>query len=174
MKAWSRDALLDQAFNNGLKAYSEGNFQDAFRHFRVAADFGRGSPESMYRLSNMYLFGEGTEKSIEQGMSGLKDAANRGYVPAILDLGLRSLRGHEVEKNLALAKKCFSNFVQDPKWRYHLGIVKYESKDRLEKIDGIKLIISAAEDGYDRAKTIDITLLREELNYLLAKNKILN
>lgn len=47
-------------FEDGLKAYDEGNHALAFKYFREAAE--NGNPDAYGKLGGMYLYGLGTDK----------------------------------------------------------------------------------------------------------------
>ena len=66
---------------------------------------GQGNQDAMYRIANMYFYGTGIEKDIEQADKWYRNAAEQGEEASIRRLGSMYLEGNGVKKNLDEAEK---------------------------------------------------------------------
>lgn len=153
------DADLDrrEGIKKGMKAYREKDYEKAFEWFELAAYHKGGSALGMYYLGSMYFLGEGTTRNIIYAVKYLKVAAEAGLASANFDLGLRYFLGNIVSQDFKKAYKYFSALpLTNPKYKYHLGLILYHYKfDYMEeRIRGLEVMISSAEDGYHKAQEI--------------------
>ena len=70
---------------SGLEAYERGDYAEAVRWYRQAAE--EGDPEAQYNLGVMYNFGRGLPQSDAQAMMWYREAAERGIADAAFRLG---------------------------------------------------------------------------------------
>lgn len=157
----------------GQQAYKNGDIEEALKCFEVVATHNKGTAEGMYFYGSLLLrTSKDTPKgkNFALGLDYLETAMNAGFVPAAHDLGIRYLKGDGVLKNLNKAKECFlKNSRTSPKERYHAGVLMYDNPlTSFELVEGLKLIVSSADDGYEFAQEIvEEDHLREELAKLL-------
>ena len=75
----------------GLEAYERGEYTEAVRWYRQAAD--EGDPEAQYNLGVMYNFGRGVPQSDAQAMMWYREAAGQGIADAAFRLGFMYASG---------------------------------------------------------------------------------
>ena len=73
-----------------------GNLSEAFELFRKAAEC--GNPEGLYYTGYCYLYGYGTERSVENAYSYLKEAQKLGYSDATHLLNSMGAKGLEEDQ----------------------------------------------------------------------------
>lgn len=160
-----RDPQRIEAIKLGRIAYASKNFQDAFHHFKVAANFNGGSALGMYYFGSMHFLGQGTIKNPLFGLLFLEAAAEYGLREACFDLGLRYLKGDDLPRDTLKAERYFKKLPQNrPKYRYHHGLIKYHNSVLSQgKLSGLQDMIAAAAEGYDVAQKVmeDESFLKE-------------
>jgi TPR repeat protein len=77
--------LNSSPLEEAQKNYDEGRYELAFKQFSSLAKSGDNSAKAL--IGNMYLFGFGTEKNIEKGLSYIKESAENGNSMAQYILG---------------------------------------------------------------------------------------
>jgi len=93
-------------YQEGVAAYSQGNFSVAFEKFKTVAEHGHVQAE--YYVGIMYLKGQGISKNEKEAGVWLGKAAERGHVEAQENMGLIYAKGLGVERNWVQAAKWFS------------------------------------------------------------------
>jgi TPR repeat protein len=83
------DSLVSEHLAEGIKAYEEKNYKQAFSIFTSHADI--TNPMAMYYLSALYLSGKGVEQNEEMAFKYCKRAAQEGVVEAQFQLGMMYL-----------------------------------------------------------------------------------
>ena len=107
----SADEVMDIA-REGHRAYERGDYDEARRLFRIAADQGNTWAQSW--LGFMYEKGRGVEKSDAEAYRWYRRAADQGYawakrklrgsVEKLRELGIKYEFGHGVEQNTLKAR----------------------------------------------------------------------
>jgi len=82
-------------YQKARSAYEAGEYTKAFQIFEKLSQ--AGDSQAQYDLSQMYIQGIGTPKSIEQGWIWLNRAAEKGNIQSMLELGVR----YQASANLA-------------------------------------------------------------------------
>jgi TPR repeat protein len=96
------------AFDNGIKAYGQGDIESAVKDWTVAAD--GGHPEAAFLMGRLYEQGMGVEKSAYQSFHYYEMAANEGNVQAAVKVGLIYRDGSKelkIDRDYELAMKNF-------------------------------------------------------------------
>jgi TPR repeat protein len=91
------EADAEKLFRDALDAYRRGNFAEAVKGFRKAAD--QGHAVAQFNLGVMYNKGHGVEKNEHETVAWFRKAAEQGYAPAQCNLGVSYEVGRGVEKN---------------------------------------------------------------------------
>lgn len=125
-------------FDEGLYAYSLGNYEDAAREFAVAAQ--RGETQGEYYLGLLYEEGQGLERNYELALRWYLKAAVKGDVDAAFALGRMHAKGLGIQRDLPAAYMWYSRAA---KGGHYLG------QQEQEKCAGL---MSPAE--LDRAETL--------------------
>jgi TPR repeat protein len=93
------------AFEDGLSAFSTGNFSAAANHFKQAAD--QGNAGAQYNLGLMYNDGQGVTKNRTEAAKLFHKAAEQGFAKAQDMLGLMYSNGKVVTRDYVLAHLWF-------------------------------------------------------------------
>ena len=62
--------------DKGIRCYKNGNYNEAFRYFKMAAE--RNNSNAMYNLALCYRYGEGTDMDYEEAVYWYRKAAEKG------------------------------------------------------------------------------------------------
>ena len=73
-------------YSDGMNAMEKGNYEEAVKLFRVAAE--NGDKFSQHCLGVMLYKGQGVKKNYTEGFKWLDLAAKQGFSQAILDLAI--------------------------------------------------------------------------------------
>ncbi len=92
---------VPEAFQKGVAALLEGNFAEAWCHWKPLAE--QGHAESQYNLGWLYANGNGLAVDMGQAFYWWKQAAAQGYADAEFAIGLAYTTGEGVEQDLAEA-----------------------------------------------------------------------
>ena len=88
-------------FEDGVAAYQAGDYQKAFRLYKLLAE--QGSIAAQYNLGMMYDIGEGVSEDDSKAVYWWRKAAEQGFAWAQYNLRQKYLRGEGVPKNAAKA-----------------------------------------------------------------------
>ncbi len=86
------------AFEEGMAALLEGNFAEAYCHWKPLAALGHA--ESQYHLGWLYANGNGLNVDMQKAMDWWKAAAEQGHADAAFALGLDYTTGEGVARDL--------------------------------------------------------------------------
>lgn len=89
------------AFEEGLAALLEGNFAEAYCHWKPLAVLGHA--ESQYHLGWLYANGNGLRVDMQKAMEWWKAAADQGHADAAFALGLAYITGEGIDRDLRKA-----------------------------------------------------------------------
>ncbi len=87
------------AFESGLDAYHAGEFQDALRHFKIAAARGYVRVGAQHNLGVMYDNGVGVPEDDATAVRWFRRAAEKGYLKSQSNLGLMYANGEGVPRD---------------------------------------------------------------------------
>ena len=116
-------ATPQEDFYKGLAAHAAGNYKQAVKLFRQAAE--QGDARAQYNLGQMYRKGEGVAQDGKQMVKWWRKAAEQGDADAQLGLGVMYNNGHSVVKDYKQAAKWFHQAAeQGDAWaQLHLGLM---------------------------------------------------
>ncbi|MDB6121862.1 MAG: sel1 repeat family protein [Pedosphaera sp.] len=101
---------LESQFALARKNINEGNFEEAVKWYRKAAD--QNDPEAQNDLGALHVFGQGVPQDFAEATRLFRLAADQGYAQAQYSLGLRYALGQSVEQDYAEAAKWFGLAAQ--------------------------------------------------------------
>jgi len=91
--------------NDGFNAYNHGNYREAVKLWKKAAN--QGDAEAQLNLGLMYDNGQGVKQNYVKAVKWWKKAANQGDAEAQNNLALMYDNGQGVKQNLSKAKELF-------------------------------------------------------------------
>ena len=89
----------------GLYAYQNGDYKEALRLWKKAAD--QGDAEAQYSLGTLYDYGQGVQQNYSKAKELYEKACNGGNARACKNIGLLYLNGKGVQQNYSKAKEFF-------------------------------------------------------------------
>ena len=92
-------------FNDGLTAYNEGRYADAFREWKPLAE--KGMADAQFNLAWMHYFGKGVKRSYTPAAKWFQLAAEQGLADAQSNLGVMYREGLGVTQDYKNALKWF-------------------------------------------------------------------
>jgi len=95
----------EAAFEEGMEAYSKGDFQTAHAKWRPLAE--GGNPSAQTNLGVMYYQGRGVARNYEEAVKWYKMAALKGYPDALFNLGVAYAEGKGVERDAREALRWY-------------------------------------------------------------------
>jgi TPR repeat protein len=93
------------ALENGVKAYEYGNYKEAAKWYKKAAD--QGFALAQYNLGVMYVKGLGVRQNYKEAVKWFKKAADQGHASAQNNLGVMYVKGQGVRQDKSKAKMLF-------------------------------------------------------------------
>lgn len=112
-KEWASEAIKNgekKAHNLlGVIARSENNSEEAFEHFKIAAE--SDYYKAQFNLAQAYHFGSGTEQNFDKAISWYTKAAENNFGLASFLLGCMYTEGNGVKKDLETAKKWLTKAI---------------------------------------------------------------
>jgi TPR repeat protein len=93
-------------FDKGYVAYKAGDYAEAAKWFRKAAE--QGDADARYILGNMYYFGEGVTQDYAEAVKWYRKAAEQGDADAQVNLGNRYFNGEGVLQDTIAAHMWFN------------------------------------------------------------------
>jgi TPR repeat protein len=108
-------------YQKARSAYEAGEYTKAFQIFERLSQ--AGDSQAQYDLSQMYIQGIGTPKSIEQGWVWLNRAAEKGNIQSMLELGVRYQASANLETGQEMAFLWFQKAAMagSPVGQYNLA-----------------------------------------------------
>ena len=92
-------------YSSGLRAYSEGDFDNALIEWRMLA--AKGNPDAQYGLGTLYRNGQGVPIDNQAAASWYRLAADQGQASAMYNLGWMYANGKGVVRNYDEAIRLF-------------------------------------------------------------------
>lgn len=156
-------SLLDKGIENygddiettqlGITAQEEGDFAQAVKYFRVAAE--NGYADAQNRLGCCYAKGKGITENQSEAFKWFMKAAQQGEVVAQYNVGYCYYYGEGVVENKSMAFECFMKVAQqgDPDAQYYVGLL-YSNGGAvtLNQSEAFKWFMKAAEQGHADAQ----------------------
>ena len=144
---------IEKYFNDGVEAYNAGNYSEAVRWYRKAAE--QGYALAQYRLALCYDYGEGVTKDYTEAVKWYRKAAEQGNSDAQCNLGYCYEKGQGVAKDETEAVKWYRKAAEqgDSDAQFNLGNC-YEKGQGVAKdyTEAVKWYRKAAEQGYANAQ----------------------
>jgi TPR repeat protein len=135
------DAVLDR-----------GDIAEALR--LLAPHLARGCAEALF-LSSSIPAGEDDADAEADSFATIKQAAERGYIPATYALGVRLLLGDAVEQDVTRAAACFERASEAgyPPAMYEFGLALFHGKGVTRDVPrAVYLIRASAQGGNEYAR----------------------
>ncbi|MBR2862578.1 MAG: sel1 repeat family protein [Bacteroidaceae bacterium] len=101
--SWFSEAEIDSWFKKGSEGYTQGNYTEAIKWWRKAAE--QGHAGSYFYMGICYYFGHGVEQSYAEAAKCWEKIAVQGYADAQYNIGLCYLNGRGVEQSNTEAVK---------------------------------------------------------------------
>ena len=144
-------------FSQGLIAFDQGKFVEAFNVWTLAANDGHS--QAQFNLAIMFEQGIGTEKNLQKAFFWYSKAANQGDIEAQANLAAMYESGKGVEKNLNEARKWYARVESNPNSISNVQVLKKMAIEKLQalpkpethtevKFEGGRFLFSEASDGY--------------------------
>jgi tetratricopeptide (TPR) repeat protein len=110
-------------FSNGERAYAAGEYAEAVKWYRLAAE--QGDAVAQFNLGNMYNNGEGVPQKSAEAVKWYRLAAEQGYAVAQFNLGNMYRIGNGVPENDAEALKLYRLAAEqgDAQAQVNLGFI---------------------------------------------------
>ena len=137
----------DLNFNKGNEYYKIGDYENAAKHFKIAADL--GDPRCQYNLGVFYLNGYGVDQDYEIGLKYYRLAADGGFERARYYLGTFYDDGEIVAQDYKEAVKYYKLGAEQGSVlsQYRLGLCYENGK-------GVPKDLEKAVEYYRRAARI--------------------
>lgn len=113
-------------FDEGIAAYTSGDFEGAVREFSPMAE--KGNAISQYHLGLLYEEGQGVSKSFASARQWYQKAADQGNADAMFALGQVYAEGLGVKKDHVAAYRWFDQAARN---KHRLGP---QERDRLSRV----------------------------------------
>ena len=139
----------NEFYEKGNKASDNGNFEEAVKWWRKAADLGHVKAQNT--LGVCYATGKGVEQSHEEAIKWYRKAAEQGHAIAQNNLGICYAKGKGVTQSIEEAVKWYRTAAEQgyAEAQYNLGYYYEHVKDFKE---AAKWYRKAAEQDYAGAK----------------------
>jgi tetratricopeptide (TPR) repeat protein len=149
--------------DDGSAAYKSGNYSEAYKFFKLAAD--QGNAGAMNNLAAFYMNGLGVSRDYSLGIKWLKMAAENGFVGAQVNLGQIYSKGeYDQKKDYPQALKWLKMAAAqgNPRGEFLLGLMYWDGLGTQINLDEAKKLLSAAaKHGEKDAKDALIEMERE-------------
>jgi TPR repeat protein len=151
-------------YQQARSAYEAGDYAKAFQIFERLSQ--AGDNQAQYDLSQMYLQGIGTPKSIEQGWVWMNRAADKGNIQAMLELGVRYQASASLDNGEEMAFVWFQKAAMagSPVGQYNLAHF-YESGKQVP-VDLVKAYawMMLSNNGGNPAAGTELKLIKARLS----------
>ena len=137
----------------GIAAKEEGDFEQAVKYFRIAAE--NGYADAQNRLGVCYDHGEGVAENKTEAFKWYMKAAQQGFDCAQRNVGICYYYGEGVAENKAEAFKWYMKAAQQgfDCAQHNVGICYYYGEGVAEnKTEAFKWYMKAAQQGFDCAQ----------------------
>ena len=98
-------ADAEEDFDRGWAAYTKGDYPQAVKWFRKAAE--QGNSFAQFNLGQIYTQGKGVPQDYAEAVKWWRKAAEQGNAPAQYNLGVMYLQGQGVRQDYAQAVKWY-------------------------------------------------------------------
>lgn len=116
-------ALTHAGFNEGMDAYSHGDFPAALKEFKAVAD--SGDRYAQFNLGVMHALGQGVRKDEEAAVVWYRKAAEQGLAWAQFNLGQAYEEAFGVLRDEAVAVNWYRKAAEQdyPRAQFNLGLM---------------------------------------------------
>ena len=98
-------STIEELLAQAEREYADKNFEKALELYKKAADF--DNVDAMYKLADMYYYGESVDKDLVKASEYYKKAADNGHVEAMIALAGMYYNGKGGEEDLVKAREYF-------------------------------------------------------------------
>lgn len=109
MEKEERNSLFDYKKAKAERLYNQGSYQMAFRLYLELTE--TEDPCVLFKIGNMYHYGQGTEVNFQQAILYYKMAIERKDLNARCHLALMYYKGEGVERNPLIAKRLLDPYL---------------------------------------------------------------
>lgn len=130
----------DLAYQKAYELYKENKYIEAFNELEYLADI-KDNPNAQTLIANMYFAGKGTTRKPEKAYKYYKDAAKKGVVGAIFNLGIMFESGIGTEQSFYNALTCYKEIsTKHPKVQEKIKTLYEQFKTKAAEGDVDSLI----------------------------------
>ena len=140
-------------YQDGRKAYNQGDYATALKELRPLAE--QGHAGAQYFMGYMYYKGQGVDQDGEEAVKWLRMAAEQGDVKSQVRLGVMYRLGLTVLKNYEEAEKWLRMAAEqeDTKAQYNLALMYFRGEGmQQDNTEAVKWYRKAAELGLPRSQ----------------------
>ncbi len=162
----SAHSAFAESFEDGLKAYRDGNYEVAMVEWRPLAE--KGDPAAQLEMGHMYRRGSGVERDFKVAAKWYRKAAEQDFQPAFYYRGLFLLNGLGEVKNPIEAAKWLKRAAveENSDAPYLLGrMYKRGTGVNVNLIEAYKWFAIGAENGMRQAE-INLKIVKGHMSYL--------
>jgi TPR repeat protein len=137
----------------GMKAYSQGNYDEAIAIWQPLAD--HGYPAAQFNIGMLYQKGVGVERSLTTANAWFQKAVDRNFAPAQLALGRAYMDGIGVDQNTDRGLVLMTSAAEQglAQAQYEVGVVYREGKIvQRDQVRALEYFLLAAEQGDPEAQ----------------------
>lgn len=140
---------ISSDFENGLNSYKNKEYFKALSSWKTLIE--QGDIRAQYYVGMMYYKGHGVPQNIDFALDFLKKSADKGYVPAIVDLGRIYEKQGMLQRPIEFYEKAIS-MQNDARANYFLGEIYLTEKYAYYNLKkGLELLNEANKLGEPRA-----------------------
>ena len=142
------DIEEEVSLDKAERIYSQGEFDEAFKLFKILAE--EGCSRSQYMIGNCYYKGEGIEQNLEKALKWYMKGAENGYIEVQSYIGYCYENGYLIEKDLKEALKWYMKAAEsgDGHAQLKIGNIYYDGEVVDKDLEeAFKWYIKGAENG---------------------------
>ncbi len=119
-------SLVQADYQDGLKAFKAGDFEQAFKEFLAEAE--KGNADAQNDVGVMYSLGRGVVLDRAKAVQWFRKAAEQGHDSAQNNLGKSYFKGQGVSRDYDMAKQWYEKAVEqgNAQAQYNLGLMYYD------------------------------------------------
>ena len=140
-------------YRQGLKAYQQGNYDEALAIWQPLADSGYAAAQ--FNIGMLFQNGVGVDKSITTANDWFQKAVDRDFAPAQLAMGRAYMDGIGVDQNIDRAVNLLISAAEQghAQAQYEVGVLYREgSIVERDQVQALEYFLLAAEQGDPEAQ----------------------
>ena len=136
---------IEKYYNDGVKAYNAGNYSDAVKWYRKAAE--QGNANAQCNLGICYAYERGVTKDLNEATKWFRKAAEQGHAEAQCTLGFSYELGVGVTKDLNEAVKWYQQAANKGYIPAIKTLHRLEYKELTFNVNGVLFTMIAIKGG---------------------------